>query len=823
MLKSIISSLFLVATLSICAQEKPKIDINDFFSSPGEEKTVKWLIKQGNNYYRDGLYDAALQQYMKLYEYSNENSPLNYRIAVSHLYGLDPINALEFFEGTSSDVASDFFYQKGIALIYHQKYDDAKMAFQQYSGTLTPKQSVKLMDRIDRLLEICDFSAKAIQDTLPVFIINAGPNVNSYYDDYSAVELLSPSSSLYFTSRRPLDNSKNITSRSVFRERILYSPEFKNGEASEAENIRLKSIRHLGVAGVDNNSGSLLYYKSKKRFGDVYRIQIKESGKTAQNKRLHKTISGKTTVEGAVSFTDNGDVYFISDRRGGIGGKDIWYAEKKGKNSFYPPQNLFNLNTPFDEQCVFAEPDGKTLYFSSNGLPGMGGYDIYKSVKSPNGTWGDPVNMGYPINSPDDDLYYRPTSDSSLAVLSSKRTGGLGGLDIYFVKKDLRIPFEMTGNVTDKKTGETLAATVAMYNRTTNQPVTTVINDTLQQRYVMNLEDIGNYYLQVEAPDYHPLTENFTNPGTRNEKLKHDFALDKILYPYTLNGYVTDVRTGKPILAEILIKQSGKDNVLYRAVTEEKFGFYEMKIDDKDNFDLTIRANKYFDHNTELPLKKVAEDTGSKNFTLQRSVGVYTVTGVVVGDRNAGPLKANISLSKVKGDQSSQGTITDETGKYELTITDIGPFLMEVTSEGYFFMNNVLQFSDDSTLIVRNFIMRKMESGAKMVIDNILFNTGKATLLPQSFEALNKLANLLRENPNVKIEVSGHTDNVGTAASNKTLSKSRALSVRTYLIQQGIAGERVNYEGYGFDSPIAPNNTAEGRAANRRVEIEILD
>ena len=823
MLKSIISSLFLVATLSICAQEKPKIDINDFFSSPGEEKTVKWLIKQGNNYYRDGLYDAALQQYMKLYEYSNENSPLNYRIAVSHLYGLDPINALEFFEGTSSDVASDFFYQKGIALIYHQKYDDAKMAFQQYSGTLTPKQSVKLMDRIDRLLEICDFSAKAIQDTLPVFIINAGPNVNSYYDDYSAVELLSPSSSLYFTSRRPLDNSKNITSRSVFRERILYSPEFKNGEASEAENIRLKSIRHLGVAGVDNNSGSLLYYKSKKRFGDVYRIQIKESGKTAQNKRLHKTISGKTTVEGAVSFTDNGDVYFISDRRGGIGGKDIWYAEKKGKNSFYPPQNLFNLNTPFDEQCVFAEPDGKTLYFSSNGLPGMGGYDIYKSVKSPNGTWGDPVNMGYPINSPDDDLYYRPTSDSSLAVLSSKRTGGLGGLDIYFVKKDLRIPFELSGNVTDEKTGKSLAASVKMFDRTTDLPVATAANDTIGQRYVLKMEDIGNYYLQAEAPGYRSLTDDFANPATRHAKLTHNFALEKLLHPYTLNGYITDVRTGKPVLAEILIKASGKDDVLYRTVADAKSGFYSLTMADKENFNLTVRATDYFDHNENLPLKNVEEDTGSKNITLQRSIMTYTVTGMVSGEGANEPVKANISLSKSDNEQFAQGTVSGDNGKYELTVTDIGPFLMEVTSEGYFFTNSVLKFSDDSTMLIRNFVLKKMESGAKMVIDNILFETGKASLLPGSYAALNKLVNLLRENPKVKIEVSGHTDNTGSATTNKTLSRNRALSVRNYLISQGIEGERVEYNGYGFDRPIESNNTAEGRAANRRVEIEILD
>jgi outer membrane protein OmpA-like peptidoglycan-associated protein len=258
-------------------------------------------------------------------------------------------------------------------------------------------------------------------------------------------------------------------------------------------------------------------------------------------------------------------------------------------------------------------------------------------------------------------------------------------------------------------------------------------------------------------------------------------------------------------------------------VSDGKSGFYSVTVEDKEDFDLTVKATDYFDREESLPLKNVTESAGSKNFTLQRSVLTYIVTGVVTGEDDAAPLNAHISISKPDDGRLAQETNTDETGKYELSIADSGPFLVEVTSEGCFFVNSVWKFTEDSTLIIRNFVLKKMASGAKMVIDNILFNTGKATLMPESFAALNKLVNLLRENPKVKIEVSGHTDNVGSAATNKTLSKNRALTVRNYLISQGIAGERVMYEGYGFDRPIAPNNTEAGRAANRRVEIEILD
>ena len=823
MVKKIIFSLLLAVTMSMYAQENPKINKKEFFQLTDKRSRVRKAIGDGDSYYKDRLYDAALQQYMKLYSLKDDHSPLNYKIAVSHLYGLHPKNALAYFNRSHPDVAIDFNCQKGIALIYHQRFDEAKLAFNQYLESLSPKEAYQVSEKINRFIAICDFTATIIQDSVPVFIINAGPKVNSYYDDYSAVELLSPSPSLFFTSRRPKNNNVNIATYSVFSERILYSPEFQNGEVSEVEDARLKSGKHMSVAGVDNNEGALLYYKGKKRFGDVYSAQFNDNWKPFNKSRMGRMISKKTSAEGTVSITDIGDVYFISDRMGGVGGKDIWYAQRKGKNSYYRPENLYNLNTPLNEECVYVTPDGNTMYFSSNGLPGMGGFDIYKSEKTSFGMWNDPVNIGYPINSPDDDLFYRPTSDSTIALLSSKRSGGFGGLDIYYVKKDLRIPFELSGNVIDEKTGKTLYATVKLLDRETNLPVATATNDTIEQRYVMNLIDIGNYYLQAEAPGYRSLTDDFTNPVTRHAKVEYDFALEKLLSPFTLNGYITDIKTGKPVLAEVILKSSENENVVYRTVTNEKSGYYVITMADKENADLIVRAKDYFDHNENLTLKNIAGDSDSKNITLQRSITIYTVTGVVTSEGNAEPLKATISASKMGSEQTSQKAVTEENGKYELQLADIGPFLMEVSSEGHFFVNNVLQFNEDSTLVIRNFVLKKMESGAKMVIDNILFNTGNSTLMPESFTSLNKLVNLLRENPKVKIEVSGHTDNTGSATTNKTLSKNRALSVRNYLISQGIAGERVEYNGYGFDRPIAPNTTPEGRAANRRVEIEILD
>ena len=826
MIKYIISILIFVLCFSLQAKENPKIDRKAIAALSSEPRNTKQAIKRGDSFYKNGLYDAALQQYMRAFAVAGDHSPLNYKIAVSHLFGINPTSALEFFERTDPDVASDYHSLKGIALIYHKRFDEANVSFQRHRETLTPRQEKQQEDKINRFIAISNFSAKAVQDSLPVFIVNAGPQVNSYYDDYSAVELIrNGSSSLYFTTRRHSDTRLDIDSHIVHPEHILVSEQFENGIAGEARESKLQSRRHTSVAGVDNSSdnGVLLYYKGKKRFGDIFRVQFDAGEKLIQNKRLKSTISKKTSKEGAISFAENGDAYFISNRLGGMGGNDIWFAQKKGKNSYGRPVNLSALNTPLDEACVFVTPDGNTLYFSSNGLPGMGGFDIYKSEKQNDGTWGEPVNMGYPINGPGDELFYRRTSNPHTALISSSRSGGFGGLDIYYIINDLRIPFELSGNVTDERTGRTLAATVRMFDRATDMPAGSAAIDTIAQLYVLSMEDVGDFYLQAEAPGYRSATVNFINPTTRHAKLRQDFELEKLLHPYTLSGYITDVRTARPVQAEIIIRLQGNDQTLYRTVSDEVTGFYTITVADKENFDVSLRAPEYFDHNENLPLRGAEGDAGTKNFTMHRSVLIYSVAGIVTDEESGAPLNANITMRKIDDDRFATLSANTEEGKYEFSVSDLGPFLMEVTSEGYFYANEALHFTLDSILVVKNFALRKMEVGVKMVVENILFNTGAATLRPESFAELNKVVNLLRENPSVRIEVSGHTDNVGSAALNRTLSRNRALSVRNYLISQGIAGERVEYNGYGFDRPIAPNTTEEGRAANRRVEIEILN
>ncbi|MDR1667918.1 MAG: OmpA family protein [Bacteroidales bacterium] len=823
MIKKTVFFVCLLAGATAYPQDNPGIDGDEIMSLAEDTRAVKIALKQGDKYYRKGLYDAALLHYMRLYAILKDHSPLNYKIGVSHLYGINPKKALDYFDRSDPGITSDYYCQKGIALVYRHRYAEAKEAFRLYLETLTPRQLKKVEGKINRFIATCDFSEAALRDSVPVFIENLGPNINSFYDDYSAAEVSYPSSRLFFTSRRPKDGEMDITDLSDYKERILYSSEFAGGKASEAQPVSDVGLgKHMSVAGVNPHEATLFYYRSKRRFGDIYRVRFKENGVSTSVRRLRKGISRKPSKETSITFAANGDAYFVTDRLGGEGGTDIWYAEKKGKRRYKRARNMGSvINTPLTEESVYVTDDGLTLYFSSDGRPGMGGFDVYKAQKNDDGLWGEPVNMGYPINSPDDDLFYRLTSDSTIALLSSKRSGGFGGLDIYAVRTDLRIPFELSGSVTDTATGKFLAATVQLFDRANNLPLATAPNDSATGRYLISMEDVGDYYLQAEAPGYRSATAGLTLPTQRHAQLEKNFALERILHPFSLTGHVTNLKTGKPVQAEIILKTAGTDEGRYRAVSDVNTGFYVITLEDKVNVDLTVRATDYFDHSEPLLLKNIAGSESRKDVSLQRSVTTYVLTGVVTDEAHQ-PVKALIIVTRPTEDQSRQTLEVDENGKYEFTDISAGPFLLEITAEGHFFINSAVDFGD-STLLVRNFALKKIESGAKVVIENILFNTGNATLRPESFTELNKLVNLLKENATVKIEISGHTDNTGSAALNRKLSKNRALSVRNYLLSQGIAVERLEYEGYGFDRPIAPNDTEEGRSVNRRVEIEILD
>ncbi|MCE2743343.1 MAG: hypothetical protein LW701_07235 [Fluviicola sp.] len=135
--------------------------------------------------------------------------------------------------------------------------------------------------------------------------------------------------------------------------------------------------------------------------------------------------------------TDGLNMYFVSDRPGGLGGRDIYRVVKMPDGSWSLPQNLGpNINTSSDEDSPFIASDNKTLYYSSNGPKSMGGFDIFVTIRDEDNVWGDPLNLGYPINSTGDDIFYTTTIDGLKGYMTSFRKNGFGEKDIYEIQND---------------------------------------------------------------------------------------------------------------------------------------------------------------------------------------------------------------------------------------------------------------------------------------------------------------------------------------------------------------------------------------------------
>ncbi len=817
--------LFILLTFSVVSQENPKIDVDYILSGSENVETgfITHEFNEGEKFYRKEFYEGSFRAFSELYKITRESAVLNYKLGVSALYGGRASEAADFLLESLPGVAGDYYLQLGYALQARLHYSAARDAFEKYNNTLSKRGKKNFREYYNQLVRECDFGENNATDSVPSFVINAGPAVNSYYNEYGAVEN-SRHNRIFYTSRRPERLPDVPGNRDKFDERILQASYVDQEVAEGNEVSRLNSRFHSGIAGISPDEDFLFVYKGKKRSGQI-RVADITGKKVKKSDYMSSRIDHKVFKETTFAETSDGRVFFVSERTGGMGGKDIWTVTRKGHGRFSKPKNMGSvINTPFDEEGVFVTPDGNTLYFASRGHAGFGGYDIYKSGKNRNGEWMIPENAGQPVNSPQDDLFFFPTSDPQVAFISSSRPGGYGGLDIYKIKKDIRIPFSIMGKVTDKETGNALDAKVSLFDTYKKEQIISERTDSLTGEYFMAVEDSGSYVLQVGAEGYKIIMADVFSPRVRNSEIRKDFKLDKLKHPYTLKGKITDVDTFEPVQAEIIFKSVGSDSVTHRIFSDRNTGEYLITFGDKFNLSMTVSAKDYHIFSSQLFLKNTIGSLEENNVELERSVMAYTVSGRILEEETNVAVPGELAFFKPGEDNAFVVRNADPvSGKYSVTVYEPGPFLIEITADGYFFSNSTLQFHSDSTLKVKNIIMQPMSAGASIVAENILFTSGKATLRAESYPEINRLVRLLNDNPSVSIEVSGHTDNTGSASLNKRLSKARALSVKRYLESQGIDPVRLEYEGYGFDQPIVPNTTVEGRAQNRRVEIKVIE
>ncbi|MBN1117523.1 MAG: OmpA family protein [Bacteroidales bacterium] len=641
-------------------------------------REANWLYVAGPGSYRE-----ARDYYLDAYKYNENNPELNYMIGRCYLFTDNKFESIKYIQKAfqlKQKVSFDIHLM--LAMAYHQvnEFDNAIEEYNMFLKNLPSKEVERYQEQINMYIRQCKHGRDLVLDPVRVVINNLGENINTIFDEYSAV-LPSDGSELYFTSRRRLDEK---SSRSIiddkFFEDIFYS-EFKDGKWTMAQRISDKIVgkknrTHIAIVGMSDTKDKLYLYKGKENEGDLYYTEF-DKGKWKKPKPLKKFESKNR--ETSMCISSNGQrLYFISNiDKDSYGGTDIYFCTKNAKGKWNKPQNIGNtINTFWDEVGVSLSANDSVLYFSSKGHNSMGGYDVFKSELGNVNLWSKPVNLGYPVNTPNDDIFYSVMPDNKTAYYSTNRESGIGGMDIY-----------------------------------------------------------------------------------------------KVIY-------------------------LGSEKQMYVSYLEDPIKGIKDPVDD-----IYFEKSKLLDIDTRLLMR-----------------------GFVTDSENQEPVKAKIELIDQETNESVAVAICDSTGNYSLRIPESKKYGVDINASGYLMFLDILDLTAATydEVIVRNFELERVEVGAKVVLQNIYFETGKSNLLPESYATLHSVVRLLENNPTLRLEISGHTDNVGSAKSNLKLSNDRAKSCVDFIVQGGIAAERLEYKGYGYESPIAPNNTPEGRAQNRRVEFKIL-
>jgi hypothetical protein len=342
---------------------------------------------------------------------------------------------------TNKDVKPESHLVLGKIYLTDEKIDDALLEFNMYKGAAKTKEAAE--EDVDIYIAHCNNAKKYMSSPFDVKIDNLGEAINSKYDDQSPC-ISADGQKLVFNSRRPetTDSPVDVEGDGKYFQDIYISTwDTVKKRWNTAEDVpgNVNTVGHDACTSISPDGKQIFIYKNdindnESRGGDVFVSKVLNN-KWKTPEPLGKPINSSYWEGGACISPDGKTLYFISERKGGFGRADIWMVKRLNKTEWDKPVNLGpEINSEFDEVGVFLAPDGKTLFFSSNGKESMGSYDIFKSTLE-GGKWTKPVNLGFPINTVHKDGPLVVSADAQVAYFASERKGGLGESDIY--KADL--------------------------------------------------------------------------------------------------------------------------------------------------------------------------------------------------------------------------------------------------------------------------------------------------------------------------------------------------------------------------------------------------
>lgn len=438
--------------------------------------------------------------------------------------------------------------------------------------------------------------------------------------------------------------------------------------------------------------------------------------------------------------------------------ENLYFSKFKNGQWGNPTSISDKINTKDNEGTAAISADGRTLVFTGCNKPDGFGSCDLYVSYKKGNEWSPAENLGETINTFEWESQPSLSFDGTILYFVSDRRNGFGKRDIYISTK-------------------------------------------LEDGTWAQSQNIGNQINTTDdeiSPFIHPngISLFFASDGYAGMGGMDIFSSDK-----TENGWTLPNNLGYPL-------NTIKDQVSLFITADNKTGYYSLE----QNQDETQRNSVLYQF--DLP-KNLAKKFKKSNI----------VKGYIADANTKRKMSAEIEIINLKNNQTASKTTSDEnTGEYMNTLTDGGNYGMFISKPGYFFKSIHFDYETetDSSSKNINVFLEPLTKNAKEILENIYFDSNKFELRNESKPALQKLLKLLQLNPSLKIEISGHTDDIGKDSENNLLSMNRAKSVQNYLISNGIMPLKIVTIGYGKTKPIATNNSPENRQKNRRIEIKIL-
>jgi len=498
--------------------------------------SFKQKFETANTLMEDQLYEFATKIWLNLIEEQPTNANINYKLGLCYLNSsLERNKALNYlivagenvsprydpFSSGETNAPFEAHHYLGQAYHLNERFDEALFEYKHFKEEVKSKHTLFNKNEMHSIYSINAKIEVAAKKNFK--ITNIGIPINSVFSDFNPV-ITADESAIFFTSRRlrtdsnQVSNEFNFTPQDGKHYEDVYVA-YKNKETGTWEQPKLMNFSsprsNQATISVSGDGQFLFIYKDDNGDGNIY-ISEREGFdygdlKYLGGKNTEVDINTSYWETHATLSADGKTLYFVSDRPGGLGGRDIYRSVKLPNNEWSKAVNIgAPINSEYDEDSPFFHPDGKTLYFSSNGNKSMGGFDIFFTKKGEDGTWETPLNIGYPLNTVGDDVFFSTTIDGKKGFYSSAHDGGIGEKDIYFIKLDTAIlePISILKGYIDKGSESQIPAGISIW-------VTDLTEDAESMNYIPNRRT-GSYIFAL-IPCHEYLVEYLRDETTFHE------------------------------------------------------------------------------------------------------------------------------------------------------------------------------------------------------------------------------------------------------------------------------------------------------------------